>query len=252
LACVLAASGLWACNSPAADPAADAGSEGSSANTSVDTDLTGLRLAGPSRIETAVSVSRFRYPDGADEVHLAAVDAPADALSATALGAAPLLLVPRCGPLPDVVRDELVRLQPERLIALGGAAAISQNVLDQATGTSGADDCEGSVSIFVTEQGAGEQGPYADVVISNGTDHAVTYGAAFSLARFDGEDFQELDVLDTVPGALYSVGPHEQKLLRRVGPIVLDGQVQPLPAGHYRYRLDPTSIPVLETQFTVP
>lgn len=94
-----------------------------------------LRLGGATRLETAVEVSRHQYGDGEDgpeRVLLARADVFADALSAGALDTGPLLLVPSCGPLPAAVAGELERLAPQMVIALGGTAAICDDLLDEA------------------------------------------------------------------------------------------------------------------------
>lgn len=92
------------------------------------------RLAGPDRFATAVAISAAQFPQGAPTVFLAkAVDSP-DAVAGGSLTGGPILLVPSSGPIPDVVVAELARLAPQRVIALGGAAAIADEVLDQARG----------------------------------------------------------------------------------------------------------------------
>ncbi|HWB70916.1 MAG TPA: cell wall-binding repeat-containing protein, partial [Egibacteraceae bacterium] len=90
------------------------------------------RLAGPSRFDTAVAISREQFPAGAEEVYLArAVDSP-DAVAAGSLSAGPILLVPTAGAVPGTVMAEIARLEPARVIALGGDAAVSDEVLAEA------------------------------------------------------------------------------------------------------------------------
>ncbi|HEX2029750.1 MAG TPA: cell wall-binding repeat-containing protein, partial [Nitriliruptorales bacterium] len=92
-----------------------------------------LRIAGASRIETAVAVSRHAFPDGAQEVFLARADAFPDALAAAPLAhRGPVLLVWPDKPLPPAVRDEVRRLAPRLVVALGGEAAIPQRLLNEA------------------------------------------------------------------------------------------------------------------------
>lgn len=93
----------------------------------------GGRLEGPSRIETAVAVSRHQFPDGATVVYLAREDVPADAVTAGSLTDGPVLLVPRCAGVPAAVTGEIVRLDPDRVFALGGDAAVCPATLDAAT-----------------------------------------------------------------------------------------------------------------------
>lgn len=87
------------------------------------------RLSGEDRFETAVRISQYAFPGGADEVYLARADAFADALAGSALTKGPVLLVPSCGEVPKVVLDEAARLNPSKVIALGGKAAVCDQVL---------------------------------------------------------------------------------------------------------------------------
>ncbi len=92
------------------------------------------RLAGGSRIETAVAVARHAFPTRADEVFLARADLPADALAAGSLTDGPVLLVPRCGDVPPVVADAIEALAPTHVTALGGTAAVCAAMLQAAAG----------------------------------------------------------------------------------------------------------------------
>jgi hypothetical protein len=90
------------------------------------------RFAGPTRIDTAVQISRSQFPRGAQEVYLARQDDFPDALAAGSLTRGPILLVPPCGPLPQVVGFEIERLDPVRVIALGGEGAVCDVLLEEA------------------------------------------------------------------------------------------------------------------------
>ncbi len=92
--------------------------------------LTG-RFAGPTRIDTAVVISQAEFPQGAEEVYLARQDTFPDALAAGSTTRGPILLVRHCV-LPQSVAAEISRLAPKRVIALGGEAAICDDVLDEA------------------------------------------------------------------------------------------------------------------------
>ncbi|MGI9016940.1 MAG: cell wall-binding repeat-containing protein [Euzebya sp.] len=92
----------------------------------------GGRLSGPTRIDTAISISRAQFPDGAPTVYLASADVFVDAVAGGVLTDGPILLVPACGSLPDAVALEITRLDPGRVLALGGEAAICESMLDQA------------------------------------------------------------------------------------------------------------------------
>lgn len=90
------------------------------------------RLAGRNRFETSVGISASQFPNGASVAYLARADAFADALSGGVLTDGPILLVPSCGQLPGVIGDEIRRLSPDRVIALGGGGAVCDDILDAA------------------------------------------------------------------------------------------------------------------------
>lgn len=83
-----------------------------------------------SNAEVAVEISRGTARAlPVARVLVARDDAFADALASGVLQAdAPLLLVPRTGPLPNVVLDELRRLSPSEVVVLGGEAAVDAGV----------------------------------------------------------------------------------------------------------------------------
>jgi putative cell wall-binding protein len=87
------------------------------------------RVAGPSRIHTAVAISEHGFAQGAGRVFLARADVVADALAAGALTSGPVLLVPSCGAVPAVVAREIARLEPARVTALGGGDAVCDELL---------------------------------------------------------------------------------------------------------------------------
>lgn len=92
-----------------------------------------VRLAGSSRYDTAVEISRFGFPEPVEQVVVATgtgfADALAGAPAATQLGG-PVLLTPPTD-LADVVIGEIQRLSPQRIVVLGGTAAVSDAVLQQ-------------------------------------------------------------------------------------------------------------------------
>lgn len=90
------------------------------------------RVAGQTRIETAVAVSQRAFPDGAPVVYLAEATTFVDAVTAGSLQDGPVLLVPRCGPVPESVLDEVRRLGVEEVAAVGGPAAVCEQVLQEA------------------------------------------------------------------------------------------------------------------------
>lgn len=89
-----------------------------------------VRLGGEDRFATAVEVSRHRFPDGASTVYAAQADVSPDALVGS-FPDGPTLLVPSCGTVPPVVIDEIVRLDPENVIVIGGDVAVSDGVAHQ-------------------------------------------------------------------------------------------------------------------------
>ncbi len=97
---------------------------------------TPVRLAGPDRIGTAVAVSQDAFPDGAGTVVVAtAADFP-DALAAgplAGLAQGPVLLT-HPDRLPEVVAAEIARLAPERVVVVGGPAAVAPTVAEALAG----------------------------------------------------------------------------------------------------------------------
>ncbi|MFK5645811.1 S8 family serine peptidase [Ornithinimicrobium sp. LYQ121] len=87
------------------------------------------RLAGANRYATSAAVSG-EY-DAASTVFIASGEDFPDALSASAAAGvldAPLMLV-KSDSVPNVVAEELDRLQPQRVVLVGGPAAVSDDVL---------------------------------------------------------------------------------------------------------------------------
>lgn len=87
------------------------------------------RIAGADRYATAVQISHVAFPGGAPTVYLANGARSADALAGKSLTDGPILLVPGCGDVPGSVLAEIRRLDPTRVVALGGAGAVCDQVL---------------------------------------------------------------------------------------------------------------------------
>ena len=88
------------------------------------------RVAGSTRYGTAASVSGATFPERVDTVFIASGEDFPDALSATPAAGmlrSPLLLIEQ-DELPARVALELCRLQPRRIVLVGGAAALSETV----------------------------------------------------------------------------------------------------------------------------
>lgn len=90
------------------------------------------RLAGADRFATSVAVAK-QSPTGVAVVYIANGFNYPDALSAApaaAVQGGPLLLTDPLA-LPDVVRNEIVRLQPAQIVVVGGVAAVSDVVFQE-------------------------------------------------------------------------------------------------------------------------
>lgn len=117
---------------PAAAPAVARAAAGDTLRGSVAADT--VRVSGQDRVATALAVSRRAFPGTAASVYLVPADNPVDALAAGTLTDGPTLLVPRTG-VPAAVKDEIARLSPRTVVALGGTAVLPDAVLDAAAGT---------------------------------------------------------------------------------------------------------------------
>lgn len=99
-----------------------------------DVDFTSTsRLAGSGREATAAAIARASHPDGANQVALARASDFPDALAGGPLVTAadtPLLLSRRDELSADTA-EALSRLDPEKVVLLGGSAAISEEVADR-------------------------------------------------------------------------------------------------------------------------
>lgn len=93
------------------------------------------RIQGESRYDTSAAIADT-YPAGQDVVYLASGTQFPDALTGAALAGkvdAPVLLVQH-DRIPHAVRAQLDRLNPGRIVLLGGTQAISKTVRDAAAG----------------------------------------------------------------------------------------------------------------------
>jgi hypothetical protein len=114
------------------------------------------RVSGADRFSTAVAISKTAFPNGASVVYLARADTFAEALAGSSLTKdGPVLLVPACAKVPQVVLDEVTRLQPQAVKALGGQSAVCDAVLGQFAGAAG----DGSAAQPTETGSAGPAGP---------------------------------------------------------------------------------------------
>ncbi|WP_165491855.1 cell wall-binding repeat-containing protein [Egibacter rhizosphaerae] len=91
------------------------------------------RMAGADRFATAAQLSADRFAPGVNVAYVASGTGFADALTgsvAAGIDEAPVLLV-TADAVPGVIAEELARLSPERIVALGGSAAISADVVSE-------------------------------------------------------------------------------------------------------------------------
>ncbi|MDH6182610.1 putative cell wall-binding protein [Microbacteriaceae bacterium SG_E_30_P1] len=93
-------------------------------------DITVDRVAGANRYEVAVNISEGAYPETAPVVYVASGENYPDALSAgpaAAFEGGPLLLV-KPGELPASVSAEIARLQPSKIVVVGGILSVTEGV----------------------------------------------------------------------------------------------------------------------------
>jgi putative cell wall-binding protein/Tol biopolymer transport system component len=134
------------------------------------------RLAGADRIGTAVKISQHAFPSAfttGGSVYLARMDVFADAVAAGTLTDGPVLLVPSCASVPQVVKDELTRLTPARVVALGGAGAVCDQVLNDAAAGRPTARLEGADRYLTSLAIARErirQAPATEVYVASGLD----------------------------------------------------------------------------------
>jgi putative cell wall-binding protein len=188
------------------------------------------RIGGADRFAVSAAISRENFSVNQPVVYIASGEKFPDALSGGAAAAnigSPVLLVNR-GAIPKPVADELTRLQPDRIVVLGGENAVAPAVetalqaISPTTRIAGADRFEVSAAISRTTFTAG-----ADVVyIASGSSFAdalaggpaaTVNGAPMLLVRPDG-----------IPAAIAAE-------VRRLDPsrIVVLGGTQAVSAGLY-------------------
>lgn len=106
------------------------------------------RVEGEDRFQTSVAATQLAFPDpepgNVPFVLLIRADVFADGIAAGPVRH-PTLLVPTCGPLPDVIYNEIQRQDPETVIAIGGTAAICDQVLQDAAARPATEPEEGPV-----------------------------------------------------------------------------------------------------------
>lgn len=179
----------------------------------------GGRLAGPERIATSIQISQAAFPQRASSVYLARADVLVDAVTGGSLTDGPVLITPSCGDVPAVVSQEIARVDPERVVALGGEDAICDEALDQAAegrraGRLAGPDRVATATAIATEAfpvGASEvylAGPdrLADAVPGG----VLTQGPVLLVPSCDGlPDVVEATLERLVPERVYALGGTE-------------------------------------------
>ena len=164
------------------------------------------RLAGADRYATAAAVAQDSFPSGpVPVVHVTTGEVAADALAAgpaADVQGGPILLVRR-DEVPAVTRAELVRLQPQRIVVLGGTAAVSDAVqtalqpltTGAVTRQAGADRYATAALVATTAFPA----PVARVLLATGTGSADALAAGAAGAHVDAPVL--LTTRDRLPAA---------------------------------------------------
>jgi putative cell wall-binding protein len=110
------------------------------------------RIAGVDRFGTAAALSQELFPSGADTVYVATGRSYPDALAgglAAGSEASPVLLTEQAA-LPASTRAELDRLNPTRIVIVGGTGAVSEAVAAELAGLAGTVDRISGADRFAT------------------------------------------------------------------------------------------------------
>src|SRR5690606_5585340 len=83
-------------------------------------------ISGSNRYATSVAVSKFAFPDGADDIFLLGGEALVDGMAASSLQGPKLLVPPNSTTLPKVVVEEIKRLRPARVHKVSGHVSDAQ------------------------------------------------------------------------------------------------------------------------------
>lgn len=94
------------------------------------------RLGGASKYDTAAAISAAHHAPGVAVVYIANGNG-IDAVAAGASADGPILTVPATGTLPASTDAELRRLNPGRVVVLGGPVAVSDSMAAQALAAAG-------------------------------------------------------------------------------------------------------------------
>jgi putative cell wall-binding protein len=134
---------------------------------------TSRRLYGATRRETAIAVSLEGWPNGAETVILTREDNYPDALTGTPLSKkldAPILFT-NSKKLSQATEEEILRLKPEKVIILGGTAAVSQDIEDHLKKSFKVQRIGGKDRYDTSKRIALELAYTGQVMITTGTDY---------------------------------------------------------------------------------
>ncbi|WP_256841818.1 cell wall-binding repeat-containing protein [Ornithinimicrobium cryptoxanthini] len=147
------------------------------------------RVAGATRYETAAELSEHAFPSGANIAYLATGTSFPDALTggaAAGIQDAPMLLTAPTS-LPAATRAELVRLNPDRIMLLGGTTSISTAVALEVNEIATAERVAGanrySTALAVSQRVFGPNRP--GIMLATGRDwpDSLAAGAAVNQTR---------------------------------------------------------------------
>lgn len=167
--------------------------------------VTYQRAAGRERVETAVVASRLHFDERAEAAVLARADSFADALAGAVLAGAvegPVLLTSRTR-LPDAVREEIARLDVDMVYALGGQAALTDDVLaavPEPVRRLAGPDRFATAAVVADEVSRLTSAPSDHVFVANGVDGWPDAVSVSSLAARRGEPLL-LATADRLPPA---------------------------------------------------
>jgi len=206
------------------------------------TNGTVVRIAGANRYATAAAVSKSVHPAGVSDVFVATggdfPDAAAAGSPAASTGA-PILLTER-NTLPEPTRNELARLQPDRIVLLGGDAAVTTGVESElaayapVTRVAGADRFATAAAVSRHSDAAWPKPPTVFVATGNNFPDALTGSVA--AAALPGPVL--LVSRDTIPAPTAAE-------LSRLGPneiVILGGSAVVSPAVEEALRNDAASV----------
>lgn len=165
------------------------------------------RVGGTDRFHTAALLSGAAFPGTAETAYLADAGGYADALAAGSVAVGPILLTGSCGRLDPRAADELRRLQPDRVVVLGGESSVCQDVAD------GADplappyarvypDYWGEVRFGETLDQARARGVDVAFDVNSGGNEITwnDYGCGFATLSYEGAVVGDLMVLESPEG----------------------------------------------------